>query len=790
MLRRVRESGKLAVLVPCVTKSGRAVGGCEGMTQILSDKDILLTEHEEPQPETAPRPSRLRAALPQGGWALVARELGAALTVAAVALPICISAGVLAYSPLGPDYAAQGAVAGLTCAFAGGIIASLVRSSSFVTNIPTNPTSFLHASFAASLLGAWQGDPAATLAAYPVFVLLVAFWQILFGLSGFSRIIKFTPYPVLGGFITGLGLLIGLKQLPVLFGVPSLSDLGAMLVSLSLPSPAMTLFGVLLVALMLVAPRISARVPSLLAGLVGGFVAFHVLRHVAPQIALGPTIGSISIGSISSIQPFDLAALWRLLSDTEAIKIIVLSSFILALLGTLDLFLDLRAAQNLSDVPIIPRRELLGLGIGNIVAAFVGGVVVAVSLSVTNANHRAGGRTRISTIAAALILMIALLFIPSVLFGVPMIVLSAILILVSIRSFDQMTLKIARDAFSPRAGSGRGRALRNVAIVVAVAAATVVGQPIIGAGVGMALAGLVFIADMSRPIVRRRSNGLSMHSKRVRSRRDLGTLKAVGDLVSVMELQGVLFFGNADDLATDIRSESDRAVIVILDFRRVSDVDVSGAAVLHQIARRCAEKKRHLILCGVKPQYLGVVSEVAENSAVVFMTDDLDEALEWAEETILRVSAGGHSTFQRDLAHTDLTLGMSAPDIEILERYLAPERYPQGSLLCRTGDPADRLWILTRGTVSIRVNGPQGSLRLASLAAGCSVGEMGMLEDQPRSADVHADDEVEAFVLTRADFNTIFREHPRIGQTILVNIGRQLAQRLRVTSEDLRLADQ
>jgi SulP family sulfate permease len=133
---------------------------------------------------------------------------------------------------------------------------------------------------------------------------------------------------------------------------------------------------------------------------------------------------------------------------------------------------------------------------------------------------------------------------------------------------------------------------------------------------------------------------------------------------------------------------------------------------------------------------------------------------------------------------------MTPDEIEILVAHLEPASYTAGSALCRAGDPADRLWILTRGTVSVRIAGSHANRRLASLGPGCSVGEMGMLEKQPRSADVYADDEVHAYVLTDRAFETILRDHPRIGQAILVNISRQLAHRLRVTSEDLRLADE
>ena len=93
---------------------------------------------------------------------------------------------------------------------------------------------------------------------------------------------------------------------------------------------------------------------------------------------------------------------------------------------------------------------------------------------------------------------------------------------------------------------------------------------------------------------------------------------------------------------------------------------------------------------------------------------------------------------------------------------------------------------LKRGSVSIRVAGEHASLRLASLGPGCSVGEMGLLEKRPRSAEVIADEDVEAYLLTKEGFEMILHEHPRIGRALLASIARQLAHRLRDTSDELR----
>ena len=200
---------------------------------------------------------------------------------------------------------------------------------------------------------------------------------------------------------------------------------------------------------------------------------------------------------------------------------------------------------------------------------------------------------------------------------------------------------------------------------------------------------------MSRPIVRRRASGAQVHAKRVRSRHDLDVLKAAGPLVSVLELQGVLFFGNSDDLATELRTIADRAVIIILDFKSVSDIDVSGATAMQQAAKRWLERNRQLIVCSVRPGYANIVSDAIADNDNAFILDDVDAAMEWAEEAILRAGTGGHSVFQQDLAQADLTQGMPPADIDILKRHLTASEYtkqagpPRNALAYASGVDAE-----------------------------------------------------------------------------------------------------
>ncbi|MBV9262459.1 MAG: SLC26A/SulP transporter family protein, partial [Pseudolabrys sp.] len=461
---------------------------------------------------------------------------------------------------------------------------------------------------------------------------------------------------------------------------------------------------------------------------------------------------------------------------------------ILALVGTLDTFLTLRLAQQLADIKTYPRRDLIGQGIASLTSALSGGLMVSTSLSLTSSNFLAGGRSRVSTIVSALTLLAGTLLVPSIIFSTPLVTLAAILTVVSLRLVDRWIFQLAREAVAPGQRSGRGHALLDSLVVLTVMAATVLGQPVIGAGVGIVLSCLIFIARMSRPVVGQRLSGQDVRSKRVRSRAQSEVLQQHGGRIVMLRLQGVLFFGNTEDLREELRDLKSRADIVILDMARVADIDTSGAATLQQIAKRLRDNGKQLVFCALKTALHRIATEGAGKQEIRLFADR-DTALEWAEERLIRAQAGDHILAEVELAASNLADGLKAQDVSSLAAVLDVENYPEGTMLCRAGDASDRLWIIKRGTVSIRVPSAHGGRRLANLGAGCTVGEMGLLDGGPRSADIHTDTAIEAYVLSETAFRTLKREHPHIAQQIVVNIAKLLAQRLRDTSEELRLTE-
>lgn len=708
-------------------------------------------------------------------------ELSAGFLSACLTLPLCLGAGILAFGPLGPEQVARGALAGLTGAIAGGLVAGLARRSSFVVTFPTTPIAAIQASLAATLLPLGE-NPAQFVLALAACLALAGAWQALFAVSGFSRLMRFVPHPVMAGFVSGVAVLIGWNQLPALLGLRSFAELWRQ--GPGLDHPAAAAFGLGVLGLTLLLPRVLPRVPRLLAGLAAGGLAFHLAAWAWPGADLGATIGAIPSSALAGWWRTDLSSARAMLALPGMLQAILAGSLTLAVVGTLDTFFALRTAQFIGDIPVDPRRDVLGQGLANVVAALVGGVAVSTSLSVSMANHQAGGRTRLSTMASAGTLLLGGILFPRIITLLPLVVIAAVLVAVAIRLVDRWSFQVLRQALDGRDGHRRRRAVRDALVIVTVFLATVLGRPVAGVATGVGLSALLFVLDMSRPVVARRRGGATLHSKRLRLPAEQAALQALSGRILLLELQGALFFGNAQALAVELEAVEREYLVVILDGRRLRELDTSGLAALDQAVVRFRKEGRRLLVSGAGADWVQRTFTAA-GSAPDYVHPSLEEALGWAEDHLL---AG------RDRAALEPGSPPS-PLPPLLGAGLALDQrfelvaFGPGATLCRAGDDADRLWILRRGRV--RVQGPRGAadLVLARLGPGSTVGEIGFMEQGLRSATVIAEEEVEAWVLSRADLSRLLLEEPAIGQAVLTAMAGQLARRLRETSDELGEAE-
>jgi MFS superfamily sulfate permease-like transporter len=644
----------------------------------------------------------VRAAFSNGqpAWkdtlALVRREILAALPFGLALLPTCLASGVFAYSPLGPGYAAAGVVAGLYTIIVGGVVACLVANAGFVISSPRSNLALIQATAATHFLqaGSVAHDPVpVVITAMMVCVLLAGVFQMVFAVSGISRIIKYTPHTVLVGFTNGVALSIVLSILKrfIHFGGSQDSQYQFLVHPLTLG------FIVVLALFIFALGAFSKKVSPAIVGLVVGTLIFYGIHLVAPQADLGGAIGKLAV---TIPPPSPLVHLFS--TDIRAALIsvapdIVLFALAIAVIATFESLLVLRMAQTLADRPLSSMRNLIGQGVGNCASALVGGLAFSIASGQTRSAYRAGGRTRLVPITVSLTIFALTALLPAVLALVPLAAILALLLQNTFQSFDETSLRLLRETFLRKPSAERRRALYDLLVIAVVMGVTVTLSVLTGVLAGVAVTCVIFIVNMSRPIVRRRFFGDTLFSKRTRSSSDAALLHGNGPRRVVLELHGVLFFGNADDLSQTASDLLPKADVIVLDLRGISDIDATGAAILRNLVERCRRLGKHIVFCNVPRGEGESVNAIAKGGREPSVFPDLDTALEWAENLALRTEAGnGDRSDRLPLEKHDFLHGLNAVERETLASHLVERQFPAGTTLCAEGDESLSLWLLER----------------------------------------------------------------------------------------------
>jgi MFS superfamily sulfate permease-like transporter len=710
-----------------------------------------------------------------GAGAFVEEAL-AGITVAFIGLPVILAAGSLVYAPLGNDFLSLGAAVGVYGAIVGGFVAAMLAPSSFVIRAPGANISLVLAGAVAAVAAASRSYELAILAAMTS-VLLGGLLQAFAGAIGLGNIVRYTPYPVLAGFVNGVALLIAVRQIQFVIGQVDL-ELG--LEAASLPA-----FVALQLALLLFLRRSAMRIPPPLVVLVVGTASYHLASGWWPDLTLGGVLGVLP-GPDVPLTAASQAAFGALLPHWE---LIAFSAATLAIVSSIEGLFTIRQAQRLGDLSLSARRDLCALGVGNCAAALAGGAPITVSSAQTAVNCRFGGRTRVSVLTAALVLLVLVTLAPEVLGLIPVATLSAVLLGVAIQILDRTGAKLVVDALKAlgrKRDAHTGRGTMNAAVIVIVTASVGSGHLILGTILGVILSAVIFISQMSRPAIRRVVRVPEALSRRARPRTDMEWLQDHGAGIVVAELEGALFFGNAEDLANGIKEHAQGARFIVMDFADVSDIDLSGASVLRDLVDRTKSGGVRILLCNIGQRCHVIAGDLADLGAKIF--SDRDIALEWAEDRLLAGRGGHHASIEVALERHELLNGLSADEVGLVAASLRRLEYDAGEVMCAEGEKADRMWMIVAGSVSIRVgcDAPSETRRIASRTAGTMVGEMALLEGGLRSATIMADVPVIAYELNGRHFSELLANSPTVANRILLNIAVELAGRLRIAAGALR----
>ncbi|WP_250462389.1 SulP family inorganic anion transporter [Microbulbifer litoralis] len=526
-------------------------------------------------------------------------DITGGITAGVVALPLALALGVA--SGLGP-------MAGMYGAIAVGFFAALFGGTGPQISGPTGPMVVVLAGLFASL----SGDAALIFTA----VMLAGVIQVAFGLFGLGHYIRLVPYPVISGFMTGIGVIIIILQMNPLLGHDSpsgtLGALGNLPAALSDVHFINLLLGIGTLAMVYTWPaRFGRYLPAPLAALIAGTVVAFFALDV-------PVLGDIPTG---------LPELQMPVFGGEQIFLVVEAAVILAILGSLDSLLTSLVADNMTRERHQSNRELIGQGIGNTAAGLIGGIAGAGATMRTVVNIRTGGRTRISGMVHALVLLAVALGLGPLASNIPMAVLAGILVKVGLDIIDWSYLK--------RAHQGPRWDLLLMALVLVL---TIFVDLITAVGVGVVLAALAFVKQVAKLQIDRLRN-LPEH---LDSEEDKEILQRHHDAIALFEFSGPLSFGAAADLGHHVREHSEAGSrILILDFSSVPYLDLSAALAVETIAADARDSGRALYLAGMNEEVRSVLAKMNGGLPGDGQFRDRSEALRVAEKALRDRGDGG-----------------------------------------------------------------------------------------------------------------------------------------------------
>ena len=244
-------------------------------------------------------------------------------------------------------------------------------------------------------------------------------------------------------------------------------------------------------------------------------------------------------------------------------------------------------------------------------------------------------------------------------------------------------------------------------------------------------------------------------------------------------------------MAAEIEQTARQIGYVILDMQRVTDIDSTGAKILARLAKHMRTFDHYLLVSNINEDqplwdFLEVMDVVKEIGTHYFFRDT-DCALEWAEDHLLNSMVKTASLDDVTLANMDIMNNMHCVDLNLLQKVLKREIWHQEQTVFREGDMDSDLYILLKGSVSIKKQSFDRveSKRLVTFGPGSVFGEMALIDKSPRSADAWADTDCELLRLPHEAFVDMCREHPQVANKLLINIAREISFKLRRTSASL-----
>ena len=504
------------------------------------------------------------------------------LTAGVVALPLALAFGL---------QSGMGAIAGLYGAIAIGMIAAWFGGTPTQISGPTGPMTVVSAVVISTAIEANGGSLEAALGSIIAIFLLSGVFQILLGVFKIGQYIRYMPYPVVSGFMSGIGVIIIMLQIFPFLGHSSpkkitdiFSELPNIIETINLAS---VYLAVATIATIYLFPRITKLIPSAL-------VALIVLTIVSTMMGLDVKI----IGDIPEGLPaLQLDAVMGV--DWSNPMLLIIPALTLASLGTIDSLLTSIVADNMTKTRHNSNKELIGQGLGNIGAAMIGGIPGAGATMRTVVNINSGGRTRLSGVIHGIALLIVLLGAGAYARLIPLPVLAGILITVGIGIIDYKGIKDI--PYVPKTDS---------AIMLVVLGMTVFIDLLQAVAVGMVLASVFFMKRMSDLSEEKSyTSSVGSFAREAAWSDELELSEKIREKVYIKHFDGPIFFGFVSKIQEMVACLPEINVMIIR-MSQVPYIDQSGMYAIMDAVMALQEKGVTVLVTGIKEQPKDMLSNI------------------------------------------------------------------------------------------------------------------------------------------------------------------------------------
>jgi len=690
--------------------------------------------------------------------------------------------------PIG-DFVGEGTNLMLLTAVILGVFMAVFSSYAGTIAIPQDRVAPVVALMATLIIHEMRGtDPerigVTVLAAIASSTIIVGLALFFLGAYKLGNIVRFTPYPVIGGFLAGSGWLLVTGSFRVIsgesFSLLSMKNMIASgLIMQWIPCAAFGIIAYFAVRFF----RHYLTLPALVFFAIVGFYAWLHFDHHDPDFARqhGWVLGAQPDTGLKHIRTFPS------LLDVDWGVIVNQYSSLIALLLTsiVSILLNTSALELAADEEIDLNKELRAAGLANLVGGFSGGMVGFQSLSLSALPLGMGVRSRLVGLFSALACLFLLWFGTGLLGYIPKFILGGILFYNGLSFlaewiFDAYFRMIREDYY----------------LVVLILAIVAVAGYLQGIGAGIIIATVLFVLKYSSVnVISNILSGDSHHSSVDRSPPEARLLNNHGGQIHILRLKGFIFFGSANNLLNTIRDRQadpdlPRLAYVILDFQQVSGLDTSGLVSISKLSR-LATKTGFIILVASVPvdiqNSFRTAGLLKEGAGQLRIFRDRDYSIEWCEDDILKRELVGARNESRSLPQILANFHPWRVDTGNLLNFMERLEVGKNHYLILQGDPSHELFFIESGRVKVTVELDNGrAMRVRTMGAGTVVGEIGLYLGQQRLASVVTEEPCVIYRLNLNSLHRMERENPPLASAFHEFMVRVLAERITQQNRTLR----